>query len=126
MLRALQLEWRYGKDEILAIYLTVAPFGGNLEGVKAASPLLFRQAAETPDAGRGGIAGRFAAVPRERAAGPQPAPRPASARDKILERMARDGVLSADAADAARTETIPNARYAARMAAPHLARRLAG
>lgn len=35
--RALQLEARFDKDEILAMYLTLAPFGGNIEGVKAAS-----------------------------------------------------------------------------------------
>ena len=35
--RALQLEWRYSKREILAIYLTLAPMGGNLEGVRSAS-----------------------------------------------------------------------------------------
>ena len=35
--RALQLEWRYSKAEILSIYLTLAPFGGNIEGVRAAS-----------------------------------------------------------------------------------------
>ena len=37
MARAVQLEWRYGKDEILAMYLTLAPFGGNVEGVRAAA-----------------------------------------------------------------------------------------
>ena len=36
-IRAVQLEARYGKDDILAMYLTLAPFGGNLEGVRAAS-----------------------------------------------------------------------------------------
>src|SRR5215469_8643896 len=36
MARALQLEERLSKDQILSIYLTVAPFGGNLEGVRAA------------------------------------------------------------------------------------------
>src|SRR5437763_16647902 len=35
--RAFQLEWRYSKREVLAIYLTLAPMGGNLEGVRAAS-----------------------------------------------------------------------------------------
>ena len=35
--RAFQLERRYGKDDILSVYLTLAPFGGNLEGVRAAS-----------------------------------------------------------------------------------------
>ena len=37
MLRALQLEARFSKREILALYLTLAPYGGNLEGVRAAS-----------------------------------------------------------------------------------------
>jgi len=37
IVRALQLEVRYSKDEILALYLTLAPMGGNLEGVRAAS-----------------------------------------------------------------------------------------
>src|ERR1700722_4930465 len=41
MVRALQLEERYSKDEILSIYLTLAPFGGNLEGVRAASLAYF-------------------------------------------------------------------------------------
>ena len=36
-LRAIQLEIRYSKREILALYLTLAPYGGNLEGVRAAS-----------------------------------------------------------------------------------------
>ncbi len=46
MIRAVQLEERYSKDEILSLYLTLAPFGGNLEGVRAASLVLFRQGAE--------------------------------------------------------------------------------
>ncbi|MGV3541164.1 MAG: penicillin-binding protein 1C, partial [Rufibacter sp.] len=41
--RALQLEWRYSKDEILQLYLNLVPYGGNIEGVKAASVLYFRQ-----------------------------------------------------------------------------------
>lgn len=41
--RALQLEWKYPKDEILQLYLNVAPYGGNIEGVKAASELYFKK-----------------------------------------------------------------------------------
>ena len=37
MFRAFQLEWKYSKDEILQLYLNLVPYGGNLEGVKAAS-----------------------------------------------------------------------------------------
>lgn len=37
MFRALQLEWHYSKDEILQLYLNLVPYGGNIEGVKAAA-----------------------------------------------------------------------------------------
>ena len=37
MVRALQLEQRFSKDEILRLYLMLAPYGGNLEGLRAAS-----------------------------------------------------------------------------------------
>ena len=35
--RALQLEARFSKNEILGMWLTLAPYGGNLEGVRAGS-----------------------------------------------------------------------------------------
>ncbi len=37
IIRAVQLEWRLSKTEVLALYLKLAPFGGNIEGVRAAS-----------------------------------------------------------------------------------------
>ena len=43
MFRAFQLEWKYSKDEILQMYLNLVPYGGNLEGVKAASLLYFNK-----------------------------------------------------------------------------------
>jgi penicillin-binding protein 1C len=41
MIRAVQLEWRYSKTEILSLYLVLAPYGGNIEGVRAASLTYF-------------------------------------------------------------------------------------
>lgn len=41
ILRSLQLEWHYSKDEILQLYLNLVPYGGNIEGVKSASILYF-------------------------------------------------------------------------------------
>lgn len=41
MFRAMQLELNYSKNEILQMYFTLAPYGGNIEGVKAASLLYF-------------------------------------------------------------------------------------
>ncbi|MGI9239812.1 MAG: transglycosylase domain-containing protein, partial [Verrucomicrobiales bacterium] len=37
MFRAIQLERHYSKDEIAAAYFTIAPYGGNVEGARAAS-----------------------------------------------------------------------------------------
>ncbi len=42
MFNALQLEWHYSKDEILSFYLNLAPYGGNIEGVGAASYFYFK------------------------------------------------------------------------------------
>ena len=41
MARALALERVLRKDQVLGLYLTLAPFGGNLEGVRAASLAYF-------------------------------------------------------------------------------------
>ena len=41
--RALQLEWKYSKPEILQLYLNLVPYGGNIQGVKAASVLYFKK-----------------------------------------------------------------------------------
>ena len=41
MLRALQLEWHFSKTQILEMYLNIAPFGGPIEGIQAASYVYF-------------------------------------------------------------------------------------
>ncbi|OHX66558.1 penicillin-binding protein 1C [Flammeovirga pacifica] len=45
--RAYQLECTYSKDEILEIYINSIPYGGNIEGIKAASVLYLQK---NPDA----------------------------------------------------------------------------
>ncbi|WP_410958820.1 transglycosylase domain-containing protein, partial [Salmonella sp. 6412] len=37
IVRAIELERTLSKDEILNLYLALAPYGGNLEGIRAAS-----------------------------------------------------------------------------------------
>ena len=49
LIRAVQLEERYSKDEILGLYLTLAPMGGNLEGVRAASLAYFGKEPQSLD-----------------------------------------------------------------------------
>ncbi|HEV8507902.1 MAG TPA: transglycosylase domain-containing protein, partial [Chitinophagaceae bacterium] len=41
--RALQLELKYNKSEILQMYLNLVPYGGNIEGVKSAAILYFNK-----------------------------------------------------------------------------------
>ncbi len=43
MWRALGCERHYTKDEILEAYLNLAPYGGNIEGIGAASEILFQK-----------------------------------------------------------------------------------
>ncbi len=43
MFRALQLEINYSKEEILELYLSLLPYGGNIEGVKSASYIYFNR-----------------------------------------------------------------------------------
>ena len=62
MLRALQLEERMSKREILTAYLTLAPYGGNLEGIRAANVGLFCQGAQGTEPSRSGLACCSAAI----------------------------------------------------------------
>ena len=41
MLWALRYDMHYTKDEILTAYLTLTPYGGNVEGIEAASLVYF-------------------------------------------------------------------------------------
>lgn len=123
ILRAVQLEWRHSKDEILAIYLTVAPFGGNLEGVAAASRFYFGKDPRHLTAGEAAL---LVALPQSpEAARPDRHPEVARiARDKVLARLRDAHVLDAEAAAAASREPVIKARLAATFRAPHLAQRL--
>lgn len=40
---AFQLEWHFSKDEILGMYFNLAPYGGNIEGVKTAAYFYFKK-----------------------------------------------------------------------------------
>ena len=86
MAKALALERRLSKDEVLGLYLTLAPFGGNLEGVRAASLAYFGKEPARLSAAEAAL---LVAIPRspERL---RPDRHPEAAR------AARDRVLAAD------------------------------
>ncbi|MFV0449080.1 MAG: penicillin-binding protein 1C [Vibrio sp.] len=45
MFRAIQLELNYSKDDILTLYINLAPFGGNISGVESAAQKYFSKRA---------------------------------------------------------------------------------
>ncbi|HEY7687857.1 MAG TPA: penicillin-binding protein 1C [Dongiaceae bacterium] len=123
MARALQLEWRYSKPQILDMYLTLAPYGGNLEGVRAASLFYFgKEPARLTDA----EAALLVALPQspERLRPDRRAAAALAQRDRVLASLAGRGVLSAQAAAEAAVEPVPATRNPAIRRAPHLAERL--
>lgn len=120
MVRAAELERRLSKDEILRLYLTLAPYGGNLEGMRAASlsyfgrepkRLSFSEAAllvalpQSPETRR---PDRFAHAAK-------------AARDRVLDRARERGIVTAAEAAAAKAETVPLARRPFPMLAAHAA-----
>lgn len=122
-LRALQLEARLSKDEILAIYLDHAPFGGTVQGVEAASwAYLGKSSASLSRAEAALLAVLPQAPSRLR---PDRHPEAARvARDKVLARLAAQRVWSASDIADARAEPVVARRLRPPMAAPLLAERL--
>jgi penicillin-binding protein 1C len=123
MVRAVQLEERYSKDQILSIYLTLAPFGGNLEGVRAASLAYF---GKEPDALDLSEAALLVALPQSpaRKRPDRHAIAAKAGRDKVLARMVADGVVTASDAQLAEREGVASLRLTMPLSAPHLAERL--
>ena len=70
--RAIQIERRLSKHEILERYLTLAPYGGNLEGVRAASLAWFGKEPKRLTRLGSRPAGRAAAIARTPPPRPQP------------------------------------------------------
>jgi penicillin-binding protein 1C len=123
--RALQLEWRYSKREVLAIYLTLAPMGGNLEGVRAASFAYFGKEPRQLSAAEAALLVAIPQSPERRR--PERAGRSAQlARDRVLMRGLEHGVIDRVQFDKAASRSVPDRRLAMPMHAPHLAAWLAG
>ncbi len=123
--RAYQLEARHSKDEILGLWLTLAPFGGNLEGVRAAALALFGRPPMGLDPAE--LALLVALPQRPSALRPDRFPaRAAAARDRVLETAEAARVISPRAAAEARTARVAAARHEMPRLAWHLAAREAG
>jgi len=128
MVRALQLQARLSKRETLALYLTLAPYGGNLEGVRAASLAYFGHGPESLTIGEQALLIALPQSPEARRPDRRPA-KAREARDRVLQRMVRAGLIPEATAQEAAAEPLPGrqpfpalawhaAGQAARAAAP--------
>jgi penicillin-binding protein 1C len=86
ILRALQLELHYSKDEILALYINYAPMGGVLEGVEAASRSYLGKPSRNLSYADAALLTVLPQAPSRLRPDRQPTAARA-ARDKVLERM---------------------------------------
>lgn len=122
-LRALQLEWRLSKDEILTLYLNHAPFGGTIEGVAAAS---WAYLGKPPGQLSHAEAALLVVLPQapSRTRPDRHAERAQAARDKVLQRLAELGRWPADVVAAAQQEAVTSRHLRVPVSAALLAERL--
>jgi penicillin-binding protein 1C len=112
--RALQLEVRYGHQGVLDMWFTLAPFGGNLEGIRAGSLAWF---GIPPEALEPAEAALLVAIPRrpERLRPDRHAVAATAVRDRVLAVGLRAGLFDAE------VTPVPTARVALPRHAPQLA-----
>lgn len=119
MVRALQIEERLSKDEILDLYLRFAPFGGNLEGVRAATIAYFGKEPKRLSLGEAALLVALPQSPEARR--PDRHPHAAvRARARVLDRAVAAGVINAAEALRAKSEPIATRRRPFPILAPHL------
>jgi len=120
IVRALEIEHALGKDDILALYLTLAPYGGNLEGVRAASLAYFGKEPRKLSLAEAALLVALPQSPELRR--PDRSPETArAARDRVLDRIAAAGVAPRDEIARAKTQSVPHERKQLPMLAPHAA-----
>ncbi|QIG48109.1 penicillin-binding protein 1C [Nordella sp. HKS 07] len=123
MIRAVQLESRLSKDEILSLYLALAPYGGNLEGTRAAALAYFGKEPARLSTAEAALLVALPQAPETRR--PDRFPRAArAARDRVLDLLMDKGIINADQVKAAELEPAPDGRKLFPLLAAHLAERL--
>ncbi|MBS1202596.1 MAG: penicillin-binding protein, partial [Chromatiaceae bacterium] len=124
ILIALALERRADKTAILSAYLTLAPYGGNLEGLRAGSLAWLGKEPRRLSAAEAALLVALPQAPESRRPDRDPAAA-RRARDRVLARALALGLIDAGTERAARREPIPKRRRPFPLLAPHTAQRLA-
>jgi penicillin-binding protein 1C len=120
MVRAVEIERHADKDRILSLYLSLAPYGGNLEGVRAASLAYFGKEPRRLSLAESALLVALPQSPEQRR--PDRFPQAArQARDRVLDRAAAAGIMPIDEVARAKREEVPQTRRPMPMLAPHSA-----
>jgi penicillin-binding protein 1C len=120
MVRALEIERQLTKDQILDLYLALAPFGGNLEGVRAASIAYFSKEPKRLSLAESALLVALPQSPETRRLDRYPdAAR--TARDRVLDRMVEEGRVREEDAAQAKVTPVPRLRKPMPILAPHSA-----
>lgn len=120
MLRAWQIERLLSKQQIIDLYLNIAPYGGNLEGVRAASLAWFGKEPKRLETAEAALLVSLPQLPEKRR--PDRFPQAAKlARERVLQRLAVSQVVGEGEAARAAMASIPAKRLELPSFAPHLA-----
>ena len=122
MVAALALERRLDKAAILERYLLLAPYGGNLEGLRAATLAWFGKEPGRLTPAQAALLVALPQAPEARRPDRDPAAAE-RARDRVLGRAVAAGILDHDGAEAARREPVPHRRRPFPLLAPHATQR---
>jgi penicillin-binding protein 1C len=120
MVRALEIERQLTKDRILDLYLTMAPYGGNLEGIRAASIAYFGKEPKRLTLAEAAL---LVALPQSPETRRLDRYRDAAraARDRVLDRMVEEGLVPNEDAVQAKAAPVPRLRKPMPVLAPHSA-----
>ncbi|MEE4239658.1 MAG: penicillin-binding protein 1C, partial [Anderseniella sp.] len=120
LVRAVQIERRLGKREILELYLGHAPYGGNLEGIRSASLAWFGKEPRSLSLSEASLLAALPQAPESRRPDRFP-DRARAARSKVLARAAETDVITAPEVTRAESRPVPRHRQAMPALAAHLA-----
>ncbi|MBV9983132.1 MAG: penicillin-binding protein 1C [Bradyrhizobium sp.] len=118
IVRAVELERQLSKDEILDLYLALAPYGGNLEGIRAASIAYFGKEPKRLTLAEAALLVALPQSPETRRLD-RYADAARTARDRVLDRMVEEQRITSDDAAQAKAVPVPRMRKSIPILAPH-------
>lgn len=120
VVRALQIEWQLNKEQILDLYLALAPYGGNLEGIRAASIAYFDKEPKRLSLAEAALLVALPQSPETRRIDRYPEVARA-ARDRVLDRVVAAGRVPREETSQAKAVAVSRLRKPMPILAPHSA-----